>query len=443
MAELFLRAASAVITPRFPGPLAGYAARQGGSTGTHDELEANLVVLSQGDVATAWLALDAVAVTTELSRALAEIVRAEMEMPHLVIQVCASHSHSGPIGWTGSFFPGHVGDIDVRLRDDLMASVRDLAREANRTHATPVTAEWSSSVLAGVAANRVVADRGTESSLGVLALRARQDRSLLAIVFDFANHPTVLDPSNRQWSGDWPAAARCVIAAGYTAARRFGQDSAGAPVLLFLQGAAGDLSTRFVRKGSGFAEASRIGAIVGCRVLQLLEEGGERLSGELEIGQSELVLSTRSFPEMADSAEALDRARKLARGAAGDPYRAAIAVARAQGAEVQHSLAMARLEPSVAIPLTVVSIGDLNWAHAPLELFSSLAAELAARTAPARTRFVGYCNGYAGYLPDAEAYELESYEALTSLFEPTSAAPFLDALVELIPAPSHPKEQIS
>lgn len=443
MSELWLRAGRAVITPSTPGGLAGYAARHGESEGTHDELEANLVVLGEGATATAWLALDAVAVTAELSRALADIVRIELRMPALAVQVCASHTHSAPIGWTGPFYPGHTGSADERLRAELFDAVRSLARHAHESPPVSVYAEWSSSALAGVAAGRLVADHPVEPSLGVLAVRAQDDGSLRAVVFDFANHPTVLDATNRQWSGDWPSAARSVISAAHGAARAFGEGRVDAPVLVFLQGAAGDLSTRFVRRGSGFAEAARIGALVGLRVLELLEQGGRRLSGALALAGGELELPTRALPTVEESAESLRRAREIAAESAADPGRARLALARVQGAEIQHALAVAAPGSSASVSLTVVTLGELSWAHAPLELFSSLAVDLSTRVDPAEVRFVGYCNGYAGYLPDAAAYDSGSYEALTSMLDPSAVALVLDTFSQLIPAQPTPKEHAS
>ena len=60
MPELLLRTGSADVTPSRPGQLAGFAARDGAlSTGTHDALLAELLVVDDGVTRTGWLTLDA------------------------------------------------------------------------------------------------------------------------------------------------------------------------------------------------------------------------------------------------------------------------------------------------------------------------------------------------------------------------------------------------
>jgi hypothetical protein len=102
------------------------------------------------------------------------------------------------------------------------------------------------------------------------------------------------------------------------------------------------------------------------------------------------------------------------------------------GARVQRDLAAAELPPRLALPLVVVSIGPVAWLHVPVELFASLGARIVAASPFAHTRVIGYANGYLGYLADAAAHDLGSYEALSSYFGPSSSDEFVAAASDLL-----------
>ncbi|MER6796103.1 hypothetical protein ABT262_29740, partial [Amycolatopsis mediterranei] len=101
-AALLLAAQDVRITPGPGHPLGGYLARHGVATGTHDDLEASLIWLStEDDPGVVWVALDALAVDAGLTRTLADAVAAAVGIDPDRVLVCASHTHSGPEGWTG------------------------------------------------------------------------------------------------------------------------------------------------------------------------------------------------------------------------------------------------------------------------------------------------------------------------------------------------------
>ena len=88
-----------------------------------------------------------------------------------------------------------------------------------------------------------VSDDSDDSFLGVVKFNE-------VTLFNFACHPTVLGHGNRLISADL-----------FGAAQKSAESATGAPCA-FVQGAAGDLSTRFTRRKQSFAEVDRLGTLL-------------------------------------------------------------------------------------------------------------------------------------------------------------------------------------
>lgn len=425
MPELLLRAGATDVTPSRPGELAGYAARAGAlSTGAHDPLEAALVVLDDGAHRTGWLALDAIGVSADLAALLRDAVRAGLGDDGLRLVVAASHTHSAPLGWVGSIHPGHPGAVDPDGVAELVGRVGELAARLAERPAEPVLASWGAAAASGLGANRLDPSLPHDDSIGVLALRSA-DGTARALVVDAATHPTVLGPDNLRWSADWPGALR--------AALRASPD--GEPVIAFLQGAAGDVSTRFTRRGSGFDEVTRLGRIAATTVRAATGTPGMPLAGPVRYAARLLELERRALPAPAEAEREL-----VAATAARDELRllpdldprVRIAQARLDGAVVQRGLVAAAPDGSVILPVSVLALGDVAWAHVPVELFASVGARVRAGSPFPVTRVVGYADAYRGYLVDRPAVERGSYEALSTFFPPAAGDALAAALHDLL-----------
>lgn len=431
MAELLLRAGSCPITPSGTGELAGYIARDGAlSAGTHDDLEAALVVLDDGTRSVAWLTLDAIGVTAALTARLRDAVLAGLGsaaegLTADDVMVCASHSHSAPLGWSGSIHPGNPGAVSPTMVDELCARIRALATTLRVRRAEPVTAHWHLVRVAGLGSNRLSPGGPHDDRAGVLALRGAEGDPA-ALVVDFATHPTVLGPDNLHWSADWPGAAREQL--------RSALAGSGAPVVAFLQGAAGDVSSRFTRRAGDFAEATRLGGLLAAAVLDDLPGGGRRLDPALSVAAEAVDIRRRDLPAPADADAAVGAATAALDALDGPALDPSVRLARTRldGALVQRDLARATLPAAIELQLAVVALGDVAWAHVPLELFASIGEQIRSRSPFADTRVVGYANGYAGYLADAPAHAAGTYEALSTFFPPDAATAVTDAVAALV-----------
>ncbi|TCC40379.1 hypothetical protein [Kribbella speibonae] len=402
MTELLLAATSLDVTPPPGHRLDGYAARAGLSTGAADPLRATLIWLSTGDdPGVLWLTLDAIAVGSALSSELATAAGAAAGIPPSHVVVSASHTHSGPSGWTGEIHPVIPAERERPLVDSLVGAVRSAVLERQ-----PVTASWHSIEVIGVGTNRHRKNGPHDNTAGVLALHGLGG-SLEAVLLDFACHPTTYGPENLQYSADWPGAARAALAPA---------------VVGFLQGAAGDVSPRFTRQGRGAAEVARLGGLLASRVREALATPGLELPQSApSIRRTTLTLPVRSVPpvdeseKLASVVESRVDAESRTNGA-GDPS-GRISQTRLEGARGQALMAAADLPPALDLPVSTVTMGDVCWINLPVELFAVHGVCLQADSTHPITRVIGYTDGYYGYVVDPSAAEAGTYEALITFFD--------------------------
>ena len=92
----------------------------------------------------------------------------------------------------------------------------------------------------------------------------------------------------------------------------------------------------------------------------------------------------------------------------------------------------AELPASFDLPISVVEVGPIAWMHLPVEPFASYAAAIEAGSRHPVTRVIGYTDGYFGYLADAAAHTVGTYEAQASMFDPTGGDLLVRAAVDLL-----------
>jgi hypothetical protein len=253
----------------------------------------------------------------------------------------------------------------------------------------------------------------------LLVVRVSDDAGqAIAILFNYACHPTTLAWQNRLLSPDFVGAAREVL-----------EHAFGAPAL-FLQGASGELAPRDDYVGDpaiadrngrqlGYAAAAAVEALPppGTRFLYqgLVASGADlgtwgyapldpealaectRLSGE--VIQVDLMLKEPPDPTLpAQLAAAVEHhtREKLTRK---------ILLQEALGAEPEHHM-----------PLWIWRLGQAALVAIPNEPYSVLQQRLRARFAGTAVLVLGVTNGTTGYLPPQELYGRGIYQEIQSPF---------------------------
>jgi hypothetical protein len=363
---------------------------------------------------------------------LRQLVARELGIPAANLLVAATHSHStpghlfafdGPVGPALEAVLGEsVGPVDHGLRDDLSRRTLDGIAQAIAAM-RPATVRSGTGRVAGLAANRTDRAQPVDLRCRVLAVDDR-DGSAIATVVHHACHPTVLAADDRGLSADVPGAAT----------RRLEEEIGG--VALFLNGALGDVSTRFTRQGRGPEEVDRLGGLLADEALGI--RAVARTIAVEPLASSSTVRLTSKEPPVGLSSTAriqgdvVGRDEPLGRpalAALDDGERRRLETAR-EGVEIA-----ARLRPHLSgltgidVEIQVLELGSrLALVALPLEVFSSIGTAIGELDPGRDIALVGPANGYLGYLPSAAAWQMGGYEVDSSLLGPGAADELLAAV---------------
>lgn len=330
--------------------------------------------------------------------------------------VCLTHTHAGPsINRADGDRAGghHIAAYLNGLEDALSEAARDVWEDLE-----PVEITWVSGVC-GLAVNRDLrlADgrfvigqnpEGLRDDTLVLGAVRRPDGSYLALVCNYAVHPTSLGAGNSLLSPDLVGRARELVEA----------DLGGS--FVFLQGASGDLSPR-VQYSAHTIDADRNGEALGHAVLSTLaafpRSGRELTLSEVVESGAPLGLFEESALESARRFELEHRVITLETqgnqppGEGADVGSAVLTARRSRADRVRGNVE----EVETSFSLVVWRIGSAVIFAYPGEAYSQLARDVRARH-PGRTIvFINLANGaHQGYLAPRDAYVDGRYPAWQS-----------------------------
>ena len=246
-AELTAGAARVDITPPTGYPMWGYGVRHDApSVGVLDPLRARALVLAVGTDRIALVSLDlGRAPTRQSTAAIRARVQKEVGVGHVFL--VGSHTHHGPVieldNWPSP------RDSYVRRLEQKIAGVIIEAAQKLRPARLGVASEQ---VNLNRNRHSKLPDKPVDRELLVLRVEDKEGKPIAHAV-NFAAHPTMENARVLKFSADYPGALADLV-----------EKETGAPCL-FLQGAAGDLSTN---PGEERGPA-RFGQALGRRVLAL------------------------------------------------------------------------------------------------------------------------------------------------------------------------------
>ncbi|MTI94543.1 MAG: hypothetical protein FH749_03510 [Firmicutes bacterium] len=388
------------ITPNIPVHMGGYGARKLPGNGVATNLFARGFVFAHGDVMTGLITADILM----LNREQVEMIQAEASrltgIPEQQIIVACSHTHSGPATFSRAGLgnppdPEYINWLLKALAGSLLMAKENLE---------PVRAGSATTSVQGIGANRRQAEATMDTQLTVVGFEDAAG-NLKALLFNFPCHPTVLGADNLLVSAEYPGAAASLIKKIYP------RTTVG-----FINGACGDISTRFVRRGQNHAEVERLGMILGAHVVAL--------SAELEFADADLAVTVQTLPatlkppvskqdseaELAQWKQRLDEL--MAQGATAAELRQA--QTGMEGAMVQMQRAQIQDQLETEAELVAWRLGGIGLVTVPGELFSALGQRIEDNSPFRHNIIAGYSNGYLGYIPDSIAYEQGGYETLSS-----------------------------
>ncbi len=417
-AGLLAGAAVRDLTPARSVFLYGYPHVARDSTDVHDPLQCAALYLRQGEGHALFLANDLIHVSKRFAAEVRTRIATETGVPTEAIAITTTHTHSGPVlvDYVSNSADATVPKADLAYlawaANQMVAAARAAVEAAQPAQLGFVVARAQ-----GVGGNRHEPLGPADPDVPLLVARACEGGAPIAAMLVYAMHPTVLHEDSTLISADFPYFTR-----------RYLQEhllGAACPVL-YHNGASGNQSPRHVTRANTFAEAQRLGELLG----RAVEEAWPAMTfvdhARIAVRRREVELKLRTMPprEVAERAlaEAGERFARLQREGA---PRAAVRTAECDvfGAEETAELATAALDGRLEAAarecspaeIQVIEIGPWKIVCWPGEFFVEYALEVKRRSP--ETFVITLANGeLQAYIVTAEADAKAFYEARNALF---------------------------
>ena len=427
-------AAAVDISPQDSQFLYGYPHVERYSTGIHDPLWSSALYLSDGQTEILFVASDIIFVGKATAQRARQRIKEETGIDSGQIMLTATHTHSGPltVNYISNEHDPVVPPVDPnylrRFEDGLVQAAIQAHRRARPAQLGLAVAEAT-----GLGTNRRDPAGPADPEVPVLMVRTADGQENIACMVVYSMHPTVLHEDSTLISGDFPGLTRQFLQQNV-----LGLDC---PVL-YHTGPAGNQSLRYVTQENTFAEAERLGALLGRAIAQVIPTITYRSVVELAVARAFVDLPPRQFPPLAEAEARLQQAaERLARlrQAGAPPPEIRTAEVDWFGAEETVTLTRAardgRLEKlyRACLPaeVQILKVGPWSFVGWPGEIFIEHALAVKARFRD--TFVISLANGeLQGYIVTEEAAREGGYEASNSVFAPQSGALLVETTLRLL-----------
>lgn len=428
-AEIKIGLAERTITPALGVPMAGYGARKGTAEGVHDDLHVRALVVEGEPDSVAIVSASVIGLPQDVIDDVRCRIAGKTGLPGQNIMLAATHTHSGPT----------VTDAYKSVLADGMVAALIRAWETRG----PGRLGMGVTTVEDVARNRRRLDYGglpVDPEVGVLRVED-EDGHTMGVLFHYACHPTTMGPRSLLISEDWV----------YYAIQRVKQQTGHDAIVMFLNGAEGDLNPGYSAGLSAVAAeipirtwefAEKLGNRVGDAVSDALLTTETRSACSVRSVTSRLRLPFRgTFPMTVAEAEAeveVAQARvALLEAQDGPPPRTLLDRARMNVFFAEMMAGGARWfvsedrEESVDVELQSILLDDAAFSSFPGEVFVEVGLAAKARSPFSKTFPVGLANAgrTGGYLPTREAFAEGDYEVYASNYREDAADILVDATV--------------
>ncbi len=392
------------ITPKLPIPLRGYAGKRIARE-VHDHLYTRCLAIKQDGEPYLFVQCDLIGVDDSVLNAVYEkISDLNIKKEHLTI--VATHTHAGPGGTVDTSkepfanLQNIFGTPNPEYLDFLAGQVA-LAARNSFADLKPCTLTIARGIIENVGTERHDPTLAGDHSLLVFLFQRSDNKKLL--LYNYACHPTVTGPENVMITADFP----------YAVERDLDYD-----LVMFVNSNAGDISTRFTRKESSFAQVE----IYKDYILKGIKEALKApvYQGDFEnfsMTRYPVTLPIKKVRPVSEEKKALKNyetqlADAVALGK--DALTLRLLSTYVEGAKIAVELAetLQGLD-SISAHFTIITLQGIKIAVIPGELFSTLGVPLKKEG----IEIFGYGNGYYLYIADEISYDQMVYEAMSSPFE--------------------------
>ncbi|MEA5026460.1 MAG: neutral/alkaline non-lysosomal ceramidase N-terminal domain-containing protein [Erysipelotrichaceae bacterium] len=385
------------ITPREKIDLAGYGIKRT-STGIHDPLMARVLVIRTVPKETIIVQTDLVGMDTEVVAALAKKLKTKPNR----IMICCSHTHSGPVGTVDLAGLEHIfGAKNPLYIEYWLEQVTRCYMEA-QLKSSETEIGYQQIKAAGISSDRHDNSVG-DDRLSVFVLKQANGSKIL--LYNFSCHPTIMDANNLEITADLPYGVINELKTEYKG-------------IMFLNGSAGDISTRFTRQASSFAEIEAKGKALASLIRTAAEQISFKPITDIQIEHAQFPVQLKEIPDLNAIRQAMHDQELVVEKAKRDQLdpkeiRVLYSVVEGYSAVLSGVAVLTQLQ-NLTILVTFMKINDKILIGVPVELFSKLSNKY--REQDNRLHYISYCNGYYMYLTNEVAFEKNYYESGTTIF---------------------------
>ena len=421
------------ISPPIGVPLAGFAARPEVSTGTHDDLFASALVLETAEAAVALVSVDLLALPGEFVAAVRSSIEQRTGIKPDSVMIASTHTHAGPVTIKTFFNPD--GSVDSQYMNVLSEAIVTAVSNA-WCDREPGKVGVGRGHVAGVGVNRRSPDqKPVDDQIGIIRVTDLVENTK-AVLINYACHPTVLGPDNLLVTGDFPAFAVQAV-----------EEAIGpSGFAMFVNGTQGNISMGhsselsaigIVTPGRTFERAAELGQLLADATLKALPSIKVHDQPVLTAASVQASLPLKNYPDPVETRQALLEAEEHLNALVSTNGDNADRIHRAKSQHLYASINdfYAReterfTDGILPIELQGIRIDDAVFVAVPAEVFVEIGLQLK-RTAAYKLFIVGIANGYIGYLPTKEAYDVGGYEVVSSKCRPEAAGKLIEQVLHL------------
>lgn len=417
-------AAAVDITPETSQFLQGYPHVERYSAGVHDPLFSSALALGHDGATLLFVANDILYVTRRWVERIRRRLSEEAGIAPEHVMVTATHTHSAPVCIRSLSCEADrtLPPPDPAYMQQLEDGIVQAGREALEGR-VPAELGLARANAVGIGTHRRNPSGPSDPEVPVLLVRDVEHRRPLACMLVCSMHPTVLHEDSTLVSGDFPAMARLHL--------QRGPMGTACPVLHHT-GPAGNQSPRHVTRNNTFAEAERLGRVLGEAVERVLPEMHFTRNVALRCARTFVELPGKAFPKIEEAEDDLQKAvERLERLRRENAPRQDVRTAECDwfGAEERLTLARAatdgRLQETMRsfLPaeIQVFGVGPWRFAAWQGEIFVEYALEVKRRFG--NTFVLSLANGETqGYIVTPEAAAEGGYEADNGLLHPDAGS---------------------
>ena len=451
--------ARCLINPPLSAPHAGWGAQTHlYPDGIESDLWATVLVISDRAETVVLVEVDLVILARDEAERIRDAIARALSIEPGNIRVAVSHNHAGPPPSSWNWMPDGREALQTYYQA-LPSQVSGVAMAA-KLHQRPARlgVTWGESHVAvnrreTAPDGRTVTGVNFDGPIDPAVLVARfddLDGEPIAALVGYTMHPTVMGPTNRLVSPDWPGHLK----------RSFEQVTGA--TCMFLQGATGDVGPGPDGYTDDVRVVRRLGAAVGSEAARcylelpvpareyrherIWESGaplGKWTSEENPTPKPTVAAATTSIPLPVRPQPSIDDATQVARSAeaklndlvardapANEIEEATFNVKRANMTLTRASTFGGR--ESFPVELHAVRIGPLVILGCEGEPFSGIAKEIRGGSPFEHTWFGGYNGGWFGYIPTPAEYERGGYEVDTSPYTPEAAEQLVSGAIKFL-----------